>query len=171
MIELLKIELLWFPFAITIAFAMVAVLVVRYRRRGAARRATITRALNVCYGCVIGIMGSGHILVVTIKALEGTLTDGVRWFLYPLGLVLAVPAWLLVASSTPRRLTLFNAWLAVALIAQGASAPLAVPAVLNLIYLRSEKPWVERVVVALSVLLYSVLLGVGLAFSLSGRRF
>jgi hypothetical protein len=171
MIELLKNEVLWFPSAIGIALAVVAIQVVRYRRLGADRRATITRALNTFYGCVIGIMGSGHILVVTIRALDGTLSHGVRWFLYPLGLILAVPGWLLVASSTPRRLTLLNAWLAIALIAQGASAPLAVPAILNLLYLRSTNPWVERAVVAVSVLLYSMLFAVGLTYVLTGRQF
>jgi hypothetical protein len=171
MIELLKKEALWFPSAVMIAFVVVTILVVRYRRQGVARRATITRALNVFYGCVIGIMGSGHLLVVTIKALEGTLSYGIRWFLYPLGLVLAVPAWLLVASSIPRRMMLFNTWLAVALIAQGASAPLAIPAILNLVYLRVTAPWIGRAIIAISIVLYSMLFGFGIAFSVSGREF
>jgi hypothetical protein len=109
--------------------------------------------------------------VVTLRALDGTLSDGLRWFLYPLGLILAVPGWLLVASSTPRRRTLLNAWLAIALIAQGSSAPLAVPAVLNLVYLRSASRWVERGVVAVSALLYAMLFAVGLTYVLTGRQF
>jgi hypothetical protein len=171
MIDLLKSESLWFPSAILIAFLVVAVSVVRHHRSGAPRRATITRALNLFYGCMIGIMGSGHLLVVTIKAFEGTLEQGMRWFLYPLGLILAVPAWLLVASSSPRRLTVFNVWLVIAFGALGPSAPLAVPGVLNLFYLHSTKPWVARVVVALAGLLYATLLVLAIRFGLSGGAF
>lgn len=171
MIDLVKNESLWFPFAIAVAFVAAALSIVRHLRTGAARRATITRALSLFYGCMIGITGSGHLLVVTIKAIDGTLEQGMRWFLYPLGLVLAVPALLLVASSSPRRLTVCNAWLAVAFVALGSSAPLAVPAVLNLVYLHTTRPWIERTVVALAVLLYSTLLVLAIRFALGGRAF
>jgi hypothetical protein len=171
MIDLLKTEVVWFPSAIVIAFITTAILIAAYRRRGVERRPTITRALNVFYGCVIGIMGTGHILVVTIMALEGTLSNGVRWFLYPLGAVLAVPAWILVASTTPRRMAMCNAWLAIALIVQGPSAPLAVPAILNLIYLWSARRWIERTVVTVSALLYATLSSFATALALSGGSF
>jgi hypothetical protein len=171
MIELLKRESLWFPAAIAIGFVAVSVSIIHHHRTGAPRRTTTTRALNLFYGCMIGIMASGHLLVVTIRAFDGTLEQGVRWFLYPLGLILAVPAWLLVASSSRRHLTVFNAWLVVAFAAMGSSAPLAVPGVLNLIYLHSTRPWVGRIVVALAGLLYATLLVLAIRFALSGAAF
>jgi hypothetical protein len=147
MIDYVKNETLWFPTAIVIASVVTAILV--------ARRATTARALSVFYGCTIGVMGSGHVIAVTIRALDGTLSDGLRWFLYPLGLVIAVPAWLLVASTTIRRMTILHAILIVVFVAQGPSATLAIPAVMNLIYLHVAKPAVRVAMVALSAVLYT----------------
>ena len=41
---------------------------------------------------MIGIMASGHLIAVSINAAQGTL-QGSPWFLYTVGLALAVPAW------------------------------------------------------------------------------
>ena len=70
-----------------------------------------------------------------------------RWFLFPLGFAITVPAWWLVASVTGlreqkrsvwRRAIVLNVWLGVLLLPLGG--PLAAPAVVNGIAL-----WRERV--------------------------
>jgi hypothetical protein len=162
-IELLLNAALWFPAALVLATAATAVQRARAAKRGTPRRIATLAALHTCYGCVIGVMGTGHLVAVTIRAVQGTLAQGVTWPLYPLGFALAIPAALMVASAARlpaaeatqrRRLTVLDAWLALVLIALLTSAPLAIPALLNLVYLRSARPAVDRAVLMTTALTY-----------------
>lgn len=93
------------------------------------------------YGFVIGIMGFGHLLAVTIKTVLGTLPGSVNpWFAFPFGFALAIPAWWLVMSvgglmrnEKPARLKAMalNVWLGIVLLVP--AWPLAVPAALNVL--------------------------------------
>ena len=83
--------------------------------------------------------------------------------LYPLGLALAAPAWLIVATvprlrtaerSARRRLAALDACILAVLIALGPSAVLGVPAALNLVHLASARRAVERTVLVLTALFY-----------------
>jgi len=104
---------------------------------------------------------------VTIKNAEGTLSPGLNWWLiYPLGLSVAVPGWLLVASATrffaistwPRvTFLVVDIWLIlffVIVLRLGPSAPLAIPAVINLVSLLAQRR-VEKPVLAFSGLVYA----------------
>lgn len=116
----------WFPAAMTAATA--AVVVSRQRLDAAAM-------MNRFYGCVVGVMAFGHLQAIVLKLALGTLSPTTSGFAIPLGFVLAVPAWWLAARPGNDRMTLvLNGWLAGALVALGTSAPLAVPAALNLGY-------------------------------------
>jgi hypothetical protein len=163
MIELLLNAALWFPAALVIATAVTALQMARAAKRGVPRRLATLAALHTYYGFVIGVMGTGHLVAVTIRAVQGTLAQGVTWPLYPLGFALAIPAALMVASAARlpeaepthrRRLTVLDACLGLFLIALLTSAPLAIPAILNLLYLRSTRPAVDRAVVMTSALTY-----------------
>lgn len=171
MIDLLLNAALWFPAAIAIATAATATLVRRHARRGVARRVTILCALNLFYGCVVGIMASGHLVAVTIRAVEGTLSQGLTWFLYPLGLVLAIPAWWLAGSvgrlsrreaATRRRVLVLNLWLAIAFAALGPSAPLALPAALNVGYQLTSRPGAQRAIPIVAAAIYLVMFVISL---------
>jgi hypothetical protein len=84
-------------------------------------------------------MGVGHLLAVTIRTVQGTLTTN-PWFAFPLGFALAVPAWWLVQNAAGltrmekparRKALALSTWLGVALVLLGPSWPLAIPAALN----------------------------------------
>ena len=162
MIELLLDATLWFPAALVIATALTAVQLFRAAKRGTSRRVATLAALHIYYGCVIGVMGTGHLVAVTIRAVQGTLAEGVTWPLYPLGFALAIPAALMMVGAArlrsedtkPRWLAALDLWLALLLIALLTSAPLAIPAILNLICLRSRRRAVERAVVMTTALVY-----------------
>ena len=89
--ELILTERNWMPAAMAIAFIAVAARL-RTDRHTVPNRLRTLRALTLFYGVMIGIMASGHLIAVSIKAAQGTL-QGSPWFLYTLGLALAVPAW------------------------------------------------------------------------------
>lgn len=141
-------EDLWFPAAAVVALLATAGLVLRHRAKRIARTATLVCGLNLFYGLLIGILGVGHLLAVSIKTAAGTLPASTsRWFIFPLGLALAVPAWWLAASVTGlcdrrrsvwRRAIALNAWLGVLLLP--LAAPLAVPAAVNAVVLWWRRP-------------------------------
>lgn len=135
-LEAVLIEEAWFPVAALIALAAVAGLILRCRRNAVPTSVTVICALSLFYGILVGILGLGHLLAVAITTAMGTSTG--RWFLFPLGFAIAVPAWWLVASvrglreqkrSAWKRAIVLNAWLAVFLLPLGG--PLAAPAAVN----------------------------------------
>ncbi|HUE82839.1 MAG TPA: hypothetical protein VMM84_12070 [Pyrinomonadaceae bacterium] len=138
-LDLVLNEDLWFPSAAVIALVAVAVLILRYRSRGISKPTMLACGLNLFYGLLIGIMGVGHLLAISIKTAMGTLPASTsRWFIFPLGFALAVPAWWLVAcvkglrnQRRPvwRRAIALNIWLGAVLLP--LAGPLAAPAAVN----------------------------------------
>ena len=147
MIELILNEDLWFPVAATLAIIAAVILVVKQRRREVQRRTRITSGLNMFYGVLIGIMGSGHLIAVATKMVLDILPSGTSlWFVISLGFALAVPAWWLVAivprlaldnRAIRRKAIALNAWLGAVLLVPGP--PLAALAVLNLILMVTRR--------------------------------
>lgn len=147
-VDLVLNEDLWFPPAAVVALLAAAGLVLRCRARRISRTATLACGLNLFYGLLIGILGVGHLLAVSIKTAAGTLPAGTsRWFIFPLGFAIAIPAWWLVASAKClcdrrrpawHRAIALNAWLGVLLLP--LAAPLAVPAAVNAIVLWWKRP-------------------------------
>ena len=137
-------EDLWFPIAASIALIAVAGLVGHYRAEAVSRAVVVICALNLFYGSLIGILGFGHLLAVSITTAMGTSTG--RWFLYPLGFAITVPAVWLAASveglreqkkSAWKSAIALNAWLAMLLFP--LAGPLAAPALVNGIVLWRER--------------------------------
>jgi hypothetical protein len=104
-------------------------------------------ACNRFYGTVMAVMATGHMVAVTLSHHQQSLTAGASLpFLYAVGLVLFVPAtWLAVIAGRlddqiderrRRSALVLNALLAAILVASVTSAPLAVPAILNVVLLR-----------------------------------
>lgn len=166
-----------------LAFAMLlAALVVGARALGPARRAPGSATLgapSLFHALVIGTMGFGHLLAVTVKLAQGTL-QGSPWVLLPLGLVLLVPAALLgrqalrpAAEAVWRRRTAaLNGGLALVLIALGLhNAPLAVPGLLNLAYLLQTHRALGWAILGTTWLANLALLVGALVFAASGQSF
>jgi hypothetical protein len=132
MIELVSNPSMWFHAAI-----VTAALATRVWRRGIDAAA----AMNRFYGVVI--------VAVSLRLVLGTLSPTTSRFAIPLGFLLACPAfWLAVRPANGRMTLVLNGWLAGALIVLGASAPLAIHAVLNLVYaFRRRRALVVAVVV------------------------
>src|SRR5690349_23469642 len=124
MVKLLLDGSVWYVLAIVVAALLTA-----------SQRADAPRALSRFYGCVIGVMGTGHLTAIAFLHKE-------RWVLYALGGVIAIPGWLLAMMArraTPRQLVWLNALPGLVMIILLTSAPLAVPALLNILYLRKPR--------------------------------
>jgi hypothetical protein len=170
----------WLPIAMLLAIVASTVAINRRLRHGSPYRDTILVTMNLFYGWMIGIMSLGHLLAVTIKVARGTL-EGSMWFLYPLGLVLAIPAWCLafraghLVAQGDRRGTLLaalNAWLGICLVALGLhNVPLAVPAAFNLAYQYHSRRTVGWAIVTVSVVTMMALFVGALVFLASGKSF
>ena len=143
-------------------------------------RLAIIRGMNLFYGSMIGTMAFGHLLAVTIRMAQGTL-GGSWWLLYPLGLVLFVPAWWLVAHAkgfvledhrSGKALLALNGWLFAALVAIGFhNLPLGAPAVLNMAYLLQTRRAVGWTIVSVAIAAHVALLAGSLVFLASGQSF
>ena len=141
MLDVLLNEDLWFPTATAIALVAVAAWVFLQRRPNISKTAKIVCVLNMFYGFVIGMMGFGHLLAVTIKTVLGTLPASTNpWFVFPLGFALTIPAWWLVASvgglrrnekAAKLKALALNIWLGLVLLVPGW--PLVIPAALNVL--------------------------------------
>ena len=177
--EIILTEGNWMPAAMAIAFIAVAARL-RTDWRTVPTRLRTLRALTLFYGVMIGIMASGHLIAVSIKAAQGTL-QGSPWFLYTLGLSLTVPAWWLAAESLRggiedpsgvRRTVGLNGWLCVALMAIGLhNWPIAAPAVLNIAYRFQTQRAVGMAIVIAAGVGYAALFAGALAFMASGQTF
>jgi len=141
-LELLLDESRWLSAAMLASLG--AVLIRRRRRQDSSSRVEILRGMNLFYGCTIGVLSFGHLLAVAVKVDRGTVL-GSPWRLFPIGLVLAVPAWWLAFRAARlgteenrwrRKTAALNAWLGICLLAFGLhTAPLVAPAALNVAYL------------------------------------
>lgn len=170
----------WLTVSMALAFAAVAVLLVRRRGAGVSARRRILASMNLFFGVTIGTMALGHLLAVSTKLVLGTLAGSVPR-LYLIGIALAVPSWWLVvhvrallasADAGARKTLLLNAWLALTLVALGApNLPLAAPALLNVGYQLHSRRWLGHAIVGLAVLVQAGLFVGSLAFLASGRSF
>ncbi len=146
MLDVFLNEDLWFPTATAVALIAVIALITRQWNLDIPKRTKVVCSLNLFYGFVIGIMGIGHVLAVTIKSVLGTLPSSTNlWFVYPLGFALVIPAWWLVASvggltrgdkSARHKAIGLNAWLGLVLLVP--AGPLAAPAAVNVLLLFSR---------------------------------
>ena len=177
--ELILTEQYWMPAAMAVAFIAVAARV-RADRHTASTRLRSFRALTLFYGVMIGIMGSGHLIAVSLKAAQGTL-QGSPWFLYTLGLSLAVPAWWLAAEAlragledphSLRRTVGINTWLGLGLMVFGPhNWPIAAPAALNIAYRFQSHRAIGMTIVIVAGVGYAALFAGALMFMASGQTF
>ena len=177
--EIILTEGNWMPAAMAVAFVAVAARV-RADRHTASTRLRSLRALTLFYGVMIGIMGSGHLIAVSIKAAQGSL-QGSPGFLYTLGLSLAVPAWWLAADAGRagledqrglRRIVGLNGWLGLALMVIGPhNWPIAAPAALNIAYRFQTQRAVGMAIVIVAGVGYAALFAGALMFMSSGQTF
>lgn len=179
MTELILTEQYWMPAAMAVAFIAVAARL-RADRHTASTRLRSFRALTLFYGVMIGIMGSGHLIAVSLKAAQGTL-QGSPVFLYSLGLSLAVPAWVLASMALRagledprglRRTVGINTWLGLALMVFGPhNWPIAAPAALNIAYRFQSHRAVGIAIVIVAGVGYAALFAGALMFMASGQTF
>ncbi len=140
MLSVLLNEDLWFPTSVVIGLMTTVVFISSKRAAVPAISTRFMCGLNLFYGVLIGIMGFGHLLAVTIHLAQRTLPATTNlWFVYPLGIGLALPAWGLVATvqgltrgerAARTRAIGLNVWLGLVLLVP--AGPMAGPAVLNI---------------------------------------
>jgi hypothetical protein len=171
--QLLLDTMVWFQASLLLGGVAVAACWLLARGHQVTPELATPSLLHVFYGSVIGMMGTGHLVAVTIKAAHGSLSPDVSpWFVYPLGAAIAVPGWLLVlggamlpsARAWPRRLlVILDSWLVSLFVPLGPSAVLAVPAVLSLVWMFSRRESIRRAAVLSSVVAYGLMLVASMA--------
>lgn len=169
----------WLPLAMTAALVSVAVLVVRERGSDVPGTRLVMAAMNLFAGVMLATMGTGHVLAVSTKLMLGTL-EGSPLILYPIGIAVLVPSWLVIAhtrailgaTGAERKTTGLNAWLAVTLMALGLhNLPLAAPALFNIGYRLHSRRATGMAIVSVAVV-FNVALFIGaLVFMASGQSF
>ncbi|MGH7601317.1 MAG: hypothetical protein ACREOI_33580 [bacterium] len=170
----------WLSISMLLSIIAVLALAVRQRRQRLPHRLRILEAMNLFYGCMIGIMSFGHLLAVTVKFSQGTL-EGSLGLLYALGLVLAIPAWWLAfrvgkfvkdVERQGKSIVALNAWLGIGLLALGFhNLPLAAPAALNIAYQFHSRRVVGWAIVTVAIVATLALFIGSLVFFVSGQSF
>lgn len=171
----------WLPLAMGSAFVAVGVLLFVIRDASIALRQRILAAMNLFTGVMLLILGSGHLLAVTTKLLQGTLRGSARSALlfYAIGIAVVVPAWFIVrhtrailAGADARSTVKLNGWMAVTLVVMGiVNLPLALPALCNLGYSLHRRRWVGWAIVMVAAITCVGLFIGGLIFMASGQTF
>ena len=150
----------WLPVAMSIA-AVYAFFVFKHGRLA---------AMNLFVGVTMMVMGTGHVLAVTTKMMQGTL-GGSALLLYPIGIAILVPATLLAIHHRSLRAATYNWWMAVVLIVLGLiNIPLAIPAFLNIAVSKAGRPRTQAILAGAWALVVLRLLAGGMLFMLSGAR-
>jgi hypothetical protein len=168
----------WLPLAMGTAFIAIGVLFFAVKGTAIAQRRLILSLMNLFTGVMLLVMGTGHLLAVTTKLLQGTLRGSAPLF-FAIGIALVVPAWLIVrhtrailAAADARSTVVFNAWMAITLAVLGiVNLPLAVPAVCNIGYALHRRRWVGWAIVAVDAVACIGLFIGGLIFLASGQTF
>jgi hypothetical protein len=175
MLALVVDEAKWLPLAMAIAAVAVGMLVAR--RPTGERVHLLMAGMNLFAGVMLGVMGTGHVLAVTTKLLQGTL-EGSPAVLYPIGVAVLVPSSLMVAHTRAiladggARTMLFNGWMAVTLAALGLhNLPLVAPLLLNIGYRLHRRRAVGWAIVSVAVVLNTGLFIGALIFMASGQSF
>jgi hypothetical protein len=158
----------WLPVAMAVALAAAAAAWIRHGDHAARDR--LMAAMNLFTGVTLTVMGFGHLLAVTTKLAQGTLA-GPPLLLYVIGVVIVIPATLLVLNANRARAAMLNAWMAATLAALGLiNVPLAIPALLNIAYAKHTRPRSGSIIAAAFVLVNLGLLAGGVWFMMSGAR-
>jgi len=168
----------WLPLAMGTAFIAIGVLFFAVKDTAIAQRQLILSLMNLFTGVMLLVMGTGHLLAVTTKLLQGTLRGSAPLF-FAIGIALVVPASLIVrhtrailAAADARSTVVFNAWMAITLAVLGiVNLPLAVPAVCNIGYTLHQRRWVGWAIVAVDAVACIGLFIGGLIFLASGQTF
>jgi hypothetical protein len=169
----------WLPLAMGAGFIASGWLLYSLRGAGTSQRQVILGAMNLFSGVMLLIMGFGHLLAVTTKLLIGTLVRGSPVLFYAIGLVVVVPAWLVVRQTRKivthgeMRSTMWvNLGMAVALLVLGpVNLPLAIPNFCNAAYSVHKHPAIGWSIVAVALVVTVGLFAGGLVFMASGRSF
>ncbi|HWI19122.1 MAG TPA: hypothetical protein VNT81_15315 [Vicinamibacterales bacterium] len=158
----------WLPIAM--GTALVAAAFLAARTSAGLPRARTLIFMNFFTGVTLLVMGIGHVLAVTTKQIQGTLNGSVP-LLYLIGVVILVPATLLLVHARSMQSAKYNFWMAAALIVLGLiNIPLAIPALLNIAYLKHTRPRMGQLVLGAWVLVNVGLFTGGMLFMLSGAR-
>ena len=152
----------WLPIAMGIA-SIAFITSVAFKQR-------ILASMNLFTGVTLLVMGIGHVLAVTTKLMQGSLI-GTPVVLYLVGVLILVPASLLIRHARGPQAATYNFWMAAVLTVLGlVNVPLAIPAFLNIAYSRHSRPWVGQVIVGAWVLVNLGLFAGGMMFMLSGAE-
>jgi len=170
----------WLTASLGLAVVVVGVGLYRLRNRNVPQRQLILISLNLLFGVTIGTMAFGHLLAVSTKLLLGTL-EGSILLLYLIGVVLAVPSWLLIyhagsriggGAIESRKTLVLNTWLVLTLVALGLpNLPLAIPGLLNATYQKHRRPAIGWFVVGVSAVVTIGLFIGSVVFLMSGQSF
>ena len=169
----------WLTASMTVAFVGVALLLVRRRGTAGSTTLLVAAAMSLFFALTIGTMAFGHLLAVSTKLALGTLPRP-PFVLYAIGLALALPAWwlayhapsLVLSAQAARRAIVLNVWTGATLLILGVpNAPLALPALLNVVYLSQSRPLVRFAVVAMAVVVNAGLFIGSLILLASGQSF
>jgi hypothetical protein len=171
----------WLPLAMGAGFAGAGLLYLAIKDTAVPGRQRVLALLNLFTGLMLLVMGSAHLLAVTVKLFQGTLrgSAGSAVLFYAIGAAVVVPAWLVVrhtrailAASDPRATLKVNGLMVAALLVLGVvNFPLAVPALCTIGYSLHRRRWVGWVIVAVAAAAGAFLFIGGLVFMASGRTF
>ena len=158
----------WLPIAMAVALATAAAQWMRHSRY--AVRDRVMEAMNLFVGMTLVVMGTGHLLAVTVKLLQGTLS-GSPALLYVIGAAIMIPSTLIVFAAGRTTAAAFNGVMAVTLVALGLiNIPLAIPPLLNIAYGRHTRPRTGVAIVVTFGIVNLLLFTGGMLFLLSGAR-
>jgi len=168
----------WLPLAMGTAFMASGVMFFSIRQRTIPQRQRILALMNLFTGVMLLVMGSGHLLAVTIKLVQGTLRGSALLF-YVIGVAVVAPAWFVIwntrailATAEARTTVKLNAWIAITLVVLGlVNLPLAVPALCNVGYGLHQRRWVGWTFVTIGLIAAVGLFIGGVIFMASGQTF
>jgi len=170
----------WLPMAMLCAAAAAVAFNLRARTIGTKSVDRIFAAIALLFATTIGVMASGHFLAISILYFSGELSRSLG-FLYAVGLLTALPAGVLgvLALRTlrtervqTRGLIAAHLWLGATLLAMGLhNAPLAAPALANILYHQASNPLTRRLILAAILVGYIGLFVGSVVFMASGQDF
>ena len=178
MLSLILDESKWLTVAMGTAILAVTLKLYRQRRTIVTTEARLLSAMTLVFAGTISVMAFGHLLAVTLKLLNGTLS-GSPPVLYMIGVALAVPSWSLLFHTLRQfnqihsRATLFlNGWLAITLVALGLpNLPLALAGMLNVAYQVTSRRVIGWAIAGATLVLTVALFIGSLIFWASGQTF
>ena len=168
----------WLPLAMGSAFIAAAVLFFTFKDPDIPQRQRILALMNLFTGVMLLVMGTGHLLAVSTRLVQGSLRGSALLF-YAIGIAIVAPAWFvahhtraILAAHSQRSTVILNAWMAITLAVLGVvNLPLAVPALCNIAYSAHRRRWAGWVAVTMFLVATVGLFVGGLIFMASGQTF